>query len=994
MGNLGLHLLRFLESLVLFGNRFHAKLVEEIEELLGSISMAQAVTRTSKRRRHRVSVGALLVFVSLVACAPPVIANTPAWAELNGLLDWTVHGWRFKLGEIRGAEAPDFDDSDWELVDVGHQWWPENSTCWYRKQVTIPESINGAPTTGTTVRLRIGVDNEAKAYVNGEFTQQSWWPDQMGLGDFVLAENAQPGETHTVALHGINRPGYGSLYQARFVSDAGEMLPKLLRAYKVADSHVRHASADEAERWHNIIQESMRELAPAVRRGAGQAPYFDRIVRARDILLSDARRFEPDLYHIGEKLAELQKRIQEGEADGRQMAYQRVDARVVESFLQYVRDDMADGQISHAVRALWTVRYLDRVCAKALEEAAAILDDPSLDPVVPTYRSGLAAIHDGAFWQGGRPLFFTGVGHFDQVRRDTPILTEYGFNIIEIDLGPNSVLTEPGTVDVRPIHNDLLKVLGDAAAHNVAVNLHTAPHYLPQWAFERNPKLSECGLHFIPFCIEAPDSRAIHERYLRTLMPLIADHSALHSVCLSNEPQYVGKCDYSRKKFHVWIEEKHGSIESANSLYGANFASFADVPIPEDPSNYPLFFDWCRFNQDRFVAWHAFMRDIVHEYDPDLPVLVKVMSSILDGPRYFALGVNHEDFNQLDAIAGNDCHQLFSGNAPGEYAQHWQGMALNYTFQRSTAPTSPIFNAEDHVIRDGDWSFIPETHIRAAFWTQALHGQGAATTWVWDREQGGNRAENILTRANCVRAMGHVALDLNRLAPEIYALQRVKSDLAILYSHSSLLPSVAFVEEVAAAFEGISFADTTCDFVTERQAAAGKLGDYRVVVVPRASHIPAGAFEAFQDYVASGGVLVTVGKCFTHDEYGRARNETLEQKGSGRLVEYPSRLTARAYREILDDLLDETGCNRPVRMKAEHGESIWGVNLRAAEHDGKWLVSLVNFGRRDQTIALHADATIMSAFNLIEETDAALPITLAPLEPVLLFLELDATTGK
>ncbi len=951
--------------------------------------MIPAVTLSSKRWRYRVSGSVLLVFVSFVACVPPAMADTPDSAELNELLDWTVHDWRFKLGEVPGAETPDFDDSDWELVDVGHRWWPENSTCWYRKRITIPESINGAPTKGATMRLRIGVDNEAKAYVNGEFRQQSWWPDQMGLGDFVLAENAQPDDTYTVALHAINRPGYGSLHQARFVSDAGETLPKLLRAYEVADSHLCYAPAGEAEHWRNIVRKSIQELAPAMRRGAGQGPYFDRIVRARDTLLSDTKRFEPDLQRIGEKLAELQKRIRQGEAAGRQMAYQRTDARLVESFLQYVRDDMADGQISHAIRALWTVRYLDRVCGKALEEATAILDAPSLDSVVATYRTGPVAIRDGAFWQGGRPLFFTGVGHFNQVRRDTPILSEYGFNIIEIDLGPNSVLTGPDTVDVRPVHDDLLKVLGDAAAHNVAVNLHTAPHYVPQWAFGRNPKLSQCGSHFIPFCIEAPDLRAIHERYLRTLMPLIAEHPALHSICLSNEPQYVGKCDYSRKKFHLWIEEKHGSIESANALYGSNFTSFAEVPIPDDPSNYPLFFDWCRFNQDRFVAWHAFMRDIIHEYASDLPVFVKVMSSILDGPRYFAFGVNHEDFNHLDAIAGNDCHQLFAGNAPGEYAQHWLGMALNYTFQRSTAPTSPIFNAEDHVIRDGDWSFIPETHIRTAFWTQALHGQGAATTWVWDRDQRGNRAENILTRANCVRAMGRVALDLNRLAPEIYALQRVKSDLAILYSHSSLLPSPTFVGEVTAAFEGTHFADTTCDFVTERQATAGKLGDYKVVLVPGVSHIPAAAFEAFQDYVASGGVLVTVGECFTHDEYGRARSEKLERKGSGRLVEYPGRITARVYREILDGLLDETGCNRPVRMKGEHGEPVWGVNLRAVERDGKWLVSLVNFGRREQTVTLHADAPIASAFSLVEGTEVALPITLTPLEPMLLSLQPD-----
>ena len=44
-------------------------------------------------------------------------------------------------------------------------------------------------------------------------------------------------------------------------------------------------------------------------------------------------------------------------------------------------------------------------------------------------------------------------------------------------------------------------------------------------------------------------------------------------------------------------------------------------------------------------------RALAHE---DLPVLVKVMSTVLDPPRYFALGINHEDFNHVGSIAGND----------------------------------------------------------------------------------------------------------------------------------------------------------------------------------------------------------------------------------------------------------------------------------------------------------------------------------------------------
>ncbi len=314
-------------------------------------------------------------------------------------------------------------------------------------------------------------------------------------------------------------------------------------------------------------------------------------------------------------------------------------------------------------------------------------------------------------------------------------------------------------------------------------------------------------------------------------------------------------------------------------------------------------------------------------------------------------------------------------------------MALSYTLQCCAAPGGPIFNSEDHIITDGDQRFIPAAHIRTAFWTQALYGQGAATTWVWERSQGGDAAENILTRPNCVLALGRIGLDLNRLAGPVVALQHARAPLAIFYSYSSQPLSRDHNVELEAAFQGACFSDTVCDFVTERQAVAGKLADYKIVVVPRAAHGPNAVVKALQDYIASGGTVMTVSSCFTHDQYGRPRGSRLESAGSGRLVVYPDPLTARAYREVLSGLLDAAGARRPVRISGPHGESVWGVNLRAARWDGKLLVALVNFSRREQTIRLAAGQPINGAVNLFDNAAVTLPVTLAPLEPLLLSIE-------
>jgi hypothetical protein len=514
-----------------------------------------------------------------------------------------------------------------------------------------------------------------------------------------------------------------------------------------------------------------------------------------------------------------------------------------------------------------------------------------------------------------------------------------------------------------------------------------SPHYFPAWAFEADPAHRQCGHGFLKFCIEAPNTRAVMEKWLDALMPRIAHHPALHSICLSNEPQYQGKCAHERAAFQTWLKAKWGSVRKANAVYGTRYRRFEDIELPQDTCAYGLVFDRWRFNQDRFVAFHEMLRERIRRYAPDLPVHAKVMSHAFEDPGRFEMGIDYERFPQLGRIAGNDCVMEFTGERRGDYACDWQTMALNYTLQHSVAPDRPIFNSENHLIGDGDARYIPENYIRSVYWQEAVHGQGATTTWVWERGQGGDLAENILTRANCVRAFGRVALDLQRLAPEIYALSQARADMAILYAYSSLLPSKDYVDEARAAFEGAYFTGAVADFVTERQIEAVKLAQYKLVVVPRASHAPDAIVKTLNEYIRNGGTVMTVGRCFTQDEYGRARKQGLVQSGRGRLIAYPDPLSAPAYREILARLLDQTGAPPPVRIEGAHGEPVWGVNVRAVEDNGRLLVNLLNLSRTPQLVQLVTKPTAKQALNLMDGKEIEFPLTLSPLEPALLVLK-------
>src|SRR3954470_12240416 len=69
-------------------------------------------------------------------------------------------GWRFHLGDVAGAQRPEFDDAAWGLLDLPHDWGialprdpqlAEGASVgffpggigWYRKEFTVPAAQAG-----------------------------------------------------------------------------------------------------------------------------------------------------------------------------------------------------------------------------------------------------------------------------------------------------------------------------------------------------------------------------------------------------------------------------------------------------------------------------------------------------------------------------------------------------------------------------------------------------------------------------------------------------------------------------------------------------------------------------------------------------------------------------------------------------------------------------------------------------------------------------------
>jgi gluconolactonase len=114
------------------------------------------------------------------------------------------------------AGAADFDDSQWEILDPPALAEPRSTgkVCfnWYRINVTVPESVDGASTRGATIVFEVVVDDYAEVWVNGELPRdvgQSGGSVVKGFNApnrLIIARDAQPGQRIAIAVFGINGP--------------------------------------------------------------------------------------------------------------------------------------------------------------------------------------------------------------------------------------------------------------------------------------------------------------------------------------------------------------------------------------------------------------------------------------------------------------------------------------------------------------------------------------------------------------------------------------------------------------------------------------------------------------------------------------------------------------------------------------------------------------------------------------------------------------------
>jgi hypothetical protein len=705
---------------------------------------------------------------------------------------------------------------------------------------------------------------------------------------------------------------------------------------------------------------------------------------------------------IRKQLLALQKRVpsllnimHKVSKKGQDAAYPLVNLTILQNLPSYAIEMVDHQQIQRAASML--AQLIHMYTTTKMELDSMLVGILKYQPV-PRYAGGPVHIDGSSFMANTRipgkkklvmrPVIFTGFGHFDQARMDIPKFPGYGFNIIqEGEFGPSSVFPKDGVTSDACV-KVLQTELQNASKAGVAVDFMSSAHYMPDWALQKYPDLKVKRDGFLQYSLYAPEGNEILKQYYEYVIPQIANYPALLSVCLTNEPVNLESPDdpYAQQDWHQWLSKKYATIDNLNAKWDSSYPTFDAVALPDPfnpPPPSPLWYEFNLFNQHFFSGWHKTLADDIHKAAPKTLIHAKAMTWTMLNSNAVQDGINAELFGDFSQINGNDSSDNYNDGS-GEWADGWQLNNMAYDLQHSVR-NAPIFNSENHLMPDRGESYVPPEHLRCALWQEAIHGQCATAIWTWQKtfDPHSDFWGLAMERPDCVAAIGHTALDLMRLAPEVTAFQNIKPQVQFLITTSArVYDGDDYTDCLNKAYTAISFTGLKAGFITGHDLEAGVLPSAPLLMIPNICHLSEQALQGIEKY---HGKVLLIGEMnvLGFDEYGKPQSHP----------DYPhmdftrTKTTSKELWRSLLPYLSSNNINPSITIRDAHKKPVWGVEWLCAKHQNKWMINLANHLNISAKFQILKNGAALKGKELISGNSVNEWITLKPMQTAIIRLK-------
>lgn len=528
------------------------------------------------------------------------------------------------------------------------------------------------------------------------------------------------------------------------------------------------------------------------------------------------------------------------------------------------------------------------------------------------------------------------------------------------------------TFDTAKAQKEIIGELDECYKNNIAVNVLYSAHYFPTGIIPEDVWKSN-NTYWLRQNIYNPEVDKLTEVFYEGLTKVIANHPALQSICLANEPIFkCGRDESNTPAWHEYLKKiYHNDVQQMNKSWTESFESFDDVPLQETYDNVVMFYDYLRFNDEMFAGWHERLANYVRSVAPNVPLHTKMMSIINYAEEsWWGLeskisgGLDPEIYSKFLDINGNDCWNFIGTESTKT------GISKNLWYDLMTSfRNAPCFNSEDHVIADRDEVYIDRMapHCAADLWQGAIHGRSATAVWIWARTLSldGDVAANIKHRPDAVALEGRTMLDLNRLSYEVEALQNQPAKTAILYSYPSRVYAKSCMNTIYQAYDQLSHSGIKARFVSETMLEQNTaLEGIKLLVVPNAVSSTPGAVAAIRRFMENGGKVIVLGESLLYDTH---KQPFADRSDADYILANATVVPGTVRNENLMDFDEDLSKLFVSTMKGlneyhievvnqETGEPITTAEWAACEYNGKTLLNICHYDwSGDVTIQIKKD---------------------------------------
>lgn len=772
-------------------------------------------------------------------------------------------------------------------------------------------------------------------------------------------------------------------------------------------------------------------------------PGLDYNILSSDTVQKNQSKSTEVLALVSSKLVFLKKAVSEAKSKGINTAYEDLTIKTADIFLNtYIpwdithptqianafsrwskKSDLKGTPQQEALRAPeWELNQTDEIITSALAGITAVSKRPAIRKPMPQVNINHLSVSNGFLSSDGIPVFSGGFiwGPADMDKAFSGYIgVDVGFTefINFSSLQKDKTLSDQTINDVIK-HLDALQATGQKGSIGFGQSI-------PEWAVAQWPDIDDFKGHFFSYDIDHPQVRDLWKGFIGSLVPKVMNHPAKFDYQFAIEPSWpsVGTwmvnnaSPYTFQKYHTWLSNLYGSINALNSSWGTTFNDFADITSrPKDNSNTAMWYDWCRFNEWRVTDFFTFISNEIHKYDPEARCHMRISNGGINQGKSgnntitgLHSGIDREALVHLYEINGLDNfmeastvrtsrqHNLYDDKA---YSIRWLGHTMLLDYIRSLGPDKLIYDSEWHSVSSVYYvnPEPPAGYMHTSLWLSALHGLGATKTWYWCRNADGSPGRSqeefygsLLVQPRLLNEYGVGLAELNAFGKEVVALERTPKQIYLLYSESSAIQSIDYLNNQMATYEALQFTNLPVGFVTENELkTTGLPANCKWLIIADASNISKSTLDWTQKYVKQGGKLLVVGNnAFKYNEYGKAWDISQLQ-----FLSVVDRLSVAAPAELLgkiEPLLAKTPVKREVKCVDINSGSLpsYGVMCRATDFEGGNLVCLINVSSSEKEISLELNGkSVKSATNLFEnKVEKVRTIKIAPLQTMLFKIE-------